>query len=379
MRQFPLKVGAVMLNFDTDGSVSDAAANTVGRWTTADNTIRVNRAGGGSEVVEALDFAFNASNQLVIRQSGQPVFTLVSTPEGLPTYSVDAKNRLVVDPDGDRDFSFTLDCLWGLNADGNLVVSISGTESVLDGYLEDRNSRFRFSFDDKDMPTVPSRLVLAGSWQRDTQVSNEIRLRFVLDDPALEIAARPLKLPAAVKVDPQRNHLALVYQTKSKGERQLQFAGSLEIKPDCTLVFRIDDVKDGGVRKSRIEVQTSFAWRAGLGSLQFVVGKETGKGAQTLEVGGALSAKLKGGQLDWTFAYRKATSGNGTASVALATSLSFVTDKGKLFINYVQDGKTRQLDISGRIDTGEVVFGGGLQVKNDPSGRSVKGFIGVSF
>jgi hypothetical protein len=379
MRQFPLEVGSQLLNFDTDGNVSDSAANVIGRWSTEANAVKLVRSGGaGSETVDMVSFAFNDKNQLVIAQAGKPVFTLVNTPDGLPTYSVDAKNRLVVDPDGDRDFQFTLEALWGLNTDGNLLVSIGGAESVLDGFLDDNNSRFRFGFDDKESPTVPSRLLLKGGWERKAAVANEIRLHFVLDDPTLEIKSRPLDLPAAVKVDPSRNHLALVYQSKSKGERRLQFAGSFEIRPNMTLVFRIDDVKDAGLRKSRIEVETIFAWDTGTGSLQFFVGKESGKGVQKIEVGGALKAQLKGGTLEWTFAYRKATAG-GTTTLALATQLSFVSDKGKLLISYMQDGKVKQFDISGQVDTGKVVFGGGLSIKNDPQGRSVKAFIGVSW
>jgi hypothetical protein len=63
------------------------------------------------------------------------------------------------------------------------------------------------------------------------------------------------------------------YQSASNGERRLQFPGSLDIRPGWTLVFRIDEVKDGGVRKSKIEVETTFEWDAAQGSLLLFVGK----------------------------------------------------------------------------------------------------------
>lgn len=377
MRQFQLKVAGAMLSFDTDGNVFDSAANRVGDWTTEDNKIKLRRAGGGSELVDVA-WAFNAANQFTIAQAGKVVMTLVNSTDGLPTYSIE-KNQLVVDPDGDRDFSFRLACLFGMNADGNLVLSINGKESVLDGFLEDSKSRFRFQFDDREHETFPSSLVLAGRWERVAEATTELRLRFVLDDPALEIASKPLRLPAAVRVDPTRNHLALVYQSKSKGERRLQFQGSFEIRPDMTLSFRIDDVKDGGVRKSRIEVQTTFAFDTVRGNLQFFVGKERLPNAQALEIGGALRAELRGGVLDWTLAYRKTTAAGEPAKVTLATGLSFVNENGAIVIKYTQNGQSRKVDVTGRLTQADFAVSGGISIAQDPQGRSLRAFIGVSF
>lgn len=376
MRQFALKVGNAILTLDTDGSVHDTAANKVADWTTEGNKIKVRKAGGGADLVDVA-WAFNDRNQLTIAQAGKVVFTLAGTTDGLPGFHLD-KNRLVVDPDGDRDFSFPLDCLWGLNGDGNLVVSINGKESVLDGFIEDTKSRMRFQFDDKDASSFPNSLVFAGQWERVAQAESEIRLHFVLDDPALEIAAKPMNLPAAVRVDPQRNHLALVYQSKSGGEHRLQFMGSFEIRSDFTLSFRIDDVKEGGLRKSRIEVQTTFAFDVVRGNLQLYVGRERSDKAQVLEVGGTLSATLRKGQLDWSFAYRKATSG-GKNNVTIATALSFVADDKRILVKYTQDGKTRQLDVTAKLTTENFTASGGLTIANDAQGRQLKAFIGVSW
>lgn len=376
MRQFALKVGTAILTLDTDGSVHDTAANKVADWTTEGNQIKLRKAGGGADLVDVA-WAFNDRNQLTIAQAGKVVFTMAGTTDGLPGFHLE-KNRLVVDPDGDRDFTFALDCLWGLNGDGNLVVSINGKESVLDGFIEDTKSRMRFQFDDKDASSFPNSLVFAGQWERVAKAESEIRLHFVLDDPALEITAKPMNLPAAVRVDPQRNHLALVYQSKSGGEHRLQFMGSFEIRPDFTLSFRIDHVKEGGLRKSRIEVQTTFAFDVVRGNLQLYVGKERSDKAQVLEVGGTLSATLRKGQLDWSFAYRNATSG-GKNNVTIATALSFVADDKRILVKYTQDGKSRQLDVTAKITTESFTASGGLTIANDAQGRQLKAFIGVSW
>lgn len=376
MRQFPLMVGNGILTLDTNGSVHDPAGNKVGDWTTEGHLIKIRRALGGSDLVD-VEWAFNARNQLTIVQGGQLIFTMLNSTDGLPGFHLDG-NQLVVDPDGDRDFTFTLACAWGLDGDGNLVMSVNGKESVIDGFIEDTKSRLRFQFDDKDTATFPNSLVFAGQWERVDTATHEIRLHFVLDDPKLEIAGKPLTLPAAVRVDPMRNHLALVYESRSNGTHRLQFMGSFEIRPDFTLNFRIDDVKDSGLRKSRIEVQTTFAFDVVRGNLQLFVGRERTAQSQVLEVGGALSAKLKNGQLDWTFAYRKATSG-GQSSVTVATALSFVAKDQSILVKYSQNGTTRQLDVTAKFAASDFVAAGGLSIVNDAQGRAVRAFVGVSF
>ena len=381
MRQFPIEVQGQTLQFDTDGRVLDSAANDVGTWTTtATNQLRVKKtAGGGTVDVDGIVWAFNTANQLTITQGGKLAFTGRTTNDGQPRFRL-VNNRLVVDPDGDNNFEFELRCRFGLLPDGNLVVSINGVESTLDGYIEDSKSRFRFQFGDKDISRAPSSLVLAGQWERKTAgADNEIRLHFLLDDPALELTAKPLDLPAAVKVDPTRNHLALVYQSASNGEKRLQFMGSLEIRPGFTLVFKIDDSKDGGVRKSNIEVQTTFEWDVAHGALSLYVGKTKGPKSQVIEVGGALQVQLKNGELNWDFAYRKSTAG-GQSMTTIATRLVFRAQTGnRVEIEYVQDGKTRRLDVTGKVVLEKATVQGGVQVLNDPSGRRVKVFVGVSW
>ena len=379
MRNFALQVAGQQLHFDTHGDVQDTAHNVLGRWTTAANRIVFTPTGGAAQNVD-VDWAFNELNQLTISQGGVLVFTLVNTHDGLVGYHLE-KNVLFVDPDGDLDFVFQLNCLYGLNSDGNLIVSINGKTSVLDGFIEDTKSRLRFRFDDKDMPSFPSSLVFSGAWERltDPALANEIRLHFVLDDKKLELAASPLNLPAQVQVSRARNHLEMVYQSKSHGERRLQFQGGLQIKPGFTLSFRIDDVKDGGLRRSVIEVQTTFDMDVGSGFLSLRVGKNVGgTPGQTIELGGSFKPTLKNGTLSLDFNYRKDSAG-GQATKTIAAGLSFESKGNQLFVNFTQDGQSRTVDVSTKISTAKFTLDGRLQIKNDPEGRSLSGFFGISW
>jgi len=376
MRHFTLPLEGKDCSFGTDGRVLDPAANVVGQWTTTTaNKISVAKT-AGTPVEVAVDWAFNELNQLTIAKEGKLLFTVLNTVEGLPRFQLN-DNALIVDPDGDSDFTFTLHCLFGMKSDGNLVVCINGVESVLDGYLEDSKSRFRFQFFDKGLANFPNSLVFSGQWEKKP-FDAEIRLHFRLNNPTLEITGKPLDLPAALRVDPARNHLALVYQSASHGERHLQFLGSFEIKPGWTLLFRIDDVKDGSVRKSKIEVETTFEWDAAKGTLSLYVGRTKSASSQVIEVGGALQVQLKGGSLNWSFVYKKSTAG-GQSVVTIATAVAFTFEKGRIILEYRQNGVNKQLDITAKLVEKDFTIIGGVQIKNDLQGRSLKGFVGVSW
>lgn len=378
MRQFPLLLDGKVHNFDTDGRVLDTSDNVIGTWNTADgNVIRVSKSQGGSTDL-AVDWLFNEFNQLTIGLDGNVLFTIVNIVDGLPRFSLD-RNVLVVDPDGDGDFKFRLTCLFGMQQDGNLVVSINGKESILDGFIEDSKSRFRFQFFDKSLKNFQNSLLFSGKWEPKTGApSDRILLHFKPDTP-VEIPGKPLDLPAVVKVDPQRNHFALVFESKSHGVHTLQFLGSMEIKPGWKLQFRIADSKDGGTRESTIDVETDFAFDRGQGSLMLKVGKTQSATAQTIEIGGAVKANLgSNGALTWTFDYRKSTSGQ-TALTTLATSLRYEFRNGEIFAVFKKDGQKQELAVTGKVVTDNFALAGGVEIKNDPQGRSVKAFFGVSF
>jgi hypothetical protein len=375
MRNFAVKAGGKTFYCDTDGLVSDSG-NVIGKWTTAANQIRITPT-AGPPVNVPVEWRFNEHNQLTIRHGGSDVFTVVATADGLPRFSLD-KNVLMVDPDGDEDFEFPLECRWGLDKSGSLKVTIGAVASTLDGYIEDPEGRLRFRFYDRQFANFPSSLVFAGEWERIPANTTEIRLHFKLNDPALEDPAFPLNLPAAVQVDPRKNHLALVYQSGSYGERRLEFQGSVQIRPNWTLVFKIANSHDGATRKTSIDVETTFAWDHANGTLKLHVGRTTSTNAQVLEVSGRLQAQLKQGTLTWSFAYRNATAG-GQTTLTFATALTFTTKNGNIHIAYTQAGQTKVLDVQGKLVQSDFVLSGGVQIKSDPQGRRIGVFVGVTF
>lgn len=377
MKRIPIQSDQKTSFLITDGTVTDSTqVNVVGRWSTNDQAQIVVKLDSGDTSTLDVTWAFNDKNQLVLSQDGVELVTFAGA-DAQPRFYLD-KNILQVDPDGDGDFEFALPGVWGLDEDGTLLLTIGESTSRLDGFIEDSRSRFRFRFFDQDTEVLANTLVFTGTWERLEDEDHKLVLRFRLDDADLENADHPLVLPGEVKVDPKRNHLLFTYQSTSYGSRSLAFQGSLVIKPDWTLSFTIRDFLDGttGVRKSRIDVATTFDWDAVQGGLELFVGRETAGTGQKLQLGGKLQARIGTKGLDWTFSYLKDTTG-AKPVVTLATAARFTWDNGAILLSYQRAGQTTRVDITAKVKTKDFVVEGGVALINDPSGRRLGGFLGV--
>ena len=387
MKQFHLTVGATSLTFDTDGLVTAAGAK-VGTWTTNEkNQIVLTRTAGGSEAID-VGWSFDALNRLSIKQNDKAVVSFARVGTELPMFRLDEKNRLLVNPDGDLvdgNFEFLLVCKYGLDKDTNLVVSINGVESVLQGFIADKASAFRFWFDDSVMGIAPSELSFAGGWKRQEKgFENEIRLRFELADPALQLADKPFVLPEMATIDKDRNHLFVSYRTK-KGVKELRFTGRLEFGKNNTLVFHIENANTPELKSTAITVAATFGWARGQGTVIFYVGKTENKTDKTqqLEIKGSLTAAFgQGNKITWALNYQKSTSNGKQTAVKLATALAIETKDHKFTVIYERDGTKQRFEISAQMMTAKFNASGGIAIIDDkgvPDGRQVTAFIGISW
>lgn len=391
MKQFDMAVGADTLKFDTDGFVKSSNGSAVGKWTTNDkNQVVLTRSGGASEAID-VGWSFDSNNRLTIKQKDKTVVSFARTGNELPMFRLDEKNRLMVNPDGDLvdgNFEFPLACKFGLDKDTNLIVSINGVESTLKGFISDDASMFRFWFDDSVMGIGASDLAFAGGWARETTgagAANEIRLRYDLVDPALQLAGKPLVLPEAATIDQKRNHLFVSYKSK-QGVKEIRFTGRLEFGKGNSLIFNIENANTPELKSTKIEVEATFGWARGNGTVIFYVGKVENKTdkTQTLEIKGSLTATVgTDKKISWSLNYQKTTGGSGKpAVVKLATALQIETKDSKFTIVYERNGDKQRFEVTAQMATAKFDTTVGITVvdeKGKPQAKQVTAFLGISW
>lgn len=381
MQTFALPIDGAQCKFDTDGIVTDSSNNIMGKWTTtADNKLKVTKTAGGA-VELAVDWGFNASNQLTIASAGTLLVALRNSPGNSPRFSLE-KNVLVVDPDGDQDFRFQLQCKFGITLTGNLIIAFGGAAAnELDGYLSDVKSRFRFEFNDKESKGVANALVLSGEWIQDQKSTGEIRMQFKLPDAIQSIDGKPLLLPAALKVNPDKNNLEFVYE-KNGVTRSIQFLGSLQIREGWRLEFTVNYESNGASKKLLVTVDTTWNWDAAQGGAKLYVGKKKSATSQEITVGGSFKHTMikSGTTIGLDFEYTKSTAG-GLTSTKIAASVEFESKDSKIFVVFKKDtaSKAQSLEITGKLQKDDFVLNGGILITDEPSGRRVGVFLGISF
>jgi hypothetical protein len=209
-------------------------------------------------------------------------------------------------------------------------------------------------------------------------------LLFELADPALQLADKPLLMPAAATVDKKTNHLLVTYRSK-QGTKELRFSGRLEIGRDTKLVFVIENVHTPELKRTSIEVDATFGWAKGQVGLVFYVGRVESKpdDSQVLEIRGDLRATIgTNKKVTWTFAYQKASGAGKPTLVKLATALEVQTDKGRFTLIYERDGVRQRFEITAQMSTARFDVGGGIAIvdeKGKPEARQITAFIGVSW
>jgi len=377
MPQFTLPDVNGSFTLDTHGHVFDEKSTLLGTWTTdADkNLIRISKLDGSTHDV-AVAWAFNTKNQLTISYNNVLIHVLAVTVTSHPNYSLD-KNLLVVDPDGDRNFVFRLNCKYSFDPKGNLFIRINETSSSIKGYISGLNSRLTFRFNDLvKMTGFGNTLLFSGVWEKEVD-EKRLKLSFKLDGNA-GIDGLALQMPSTLSVDPQSNQLYMSYDSDGYGSRTLAFAGQLTIGPNWTLNFDIINISNGVSITRTYSFETNFQWQKGNGSIVLHMGKNAADSTDEIEIGGALSAALSNGVLTCSFSYKKSGAA-ATATRVVATNISFHSNNGELTIQYSQDGDQKKCSIEAVKETlnMKITAGAGLNIAGDT--RSVSLFLGIAF
>lgn len=378
---FKLTAGATTYELAIDGTVAtDTGA--FGTWSIdGTNQIVLKPSAGGAGIAISAVWKFNESNQLCLYQ-GTTLALNFHSATVRPQYRL-ANNLLEVRPSQTSSFDFRLTCKWEIDDKVNLKATMGTAVSLIDGFADDKKSRFVYWFKDKQAAgAAPYLLVFSGEWQRDESVKDAVRLKFKYGSGA---NAGTLQLPADARVDPLSNQLYIEYK-KDGVARSIGMRGSVQISKSADLIFTIaqQSTTAGGIitKETLVTVQTSFQFNKLKGNLELYVGKTVTPTTQKLVLRGDFALTVGQAGLTINFDYEKESGSGQRTRTAIAVDGTFaLADNGaKVTFKYKQDGtnKVFTTEIS-NVKLGKVRLEGGLNITTTGGQKGVYGFIGISF
>lgn len=379
MNTFQLTSGSTAYQFDIAGGVS-ANGTHLGSWTTnASNQVVATLTTGATEVFD-VGWSFNDQNQLTIQSQNATIFNFSSA--GLRNSFTTRNTALIVKPDWSGTFSFALNGDWAMTRDHNLMFTVNGVASTIDGFVSDPIGRFIFHFANKANVLETNVLGFAGYWQSKVDVNGTPLLDFHYQTPSGE---KVFELPKAVAVNRSSNQLTYTY-TKDNKTLSIDFQGMLMIGSD----FEISYVVQPQTSSSGDEMvsSTTLGFNATLtepnlhGDLQLTVTRPDGTpGPSTLNIGGQYQGALGKTNLQVGFTYTQSFTGAGnqiTRTAAFNGTLAF--KGGQVQWTFSETGTTVTLAVGVDIKLGPIQLDARLNLP--VSGGQTAGvtfLLGVSF
>ncbi len=302
MADFSLKSGNDTLDFDIKGNVTKSGAS-FGTWDVADGgQVRVTDTNGAATTIPAT-WQFNADNQLELHQNGQVVFNFHNNAQVRPDFQV-SNGVLLVAPDGNGDFSFSLHGDWDLDGQFNLVFTMASVKSTVNGILRDTgSSEFIYIFIAQQGPFARTyELDFTGKWQQN---GKGLDVDFIYDKE--NQATGKITLPPGLTIDPVKNVLVYTYN-KGTHTGSLELAGSIRINSNFSVTYTLDQQDQAGVQSTTFSIDARLKSETlGEGNLQLLVKRDGAD--QTLQIGGNYHGAVAGLDLTVGFNYTRMISG----------------------------------------------------------------------
>lgn len=302
MADFSLKSGNDTLDFDIKGNVTKSGAS-FGTWDVADDgQVRVTDTNGAVTTIPVI-WQFNEGNQLEIHQAGTVVFNFHANAQLRPDFQV-SKGVLLVAPDGNGDFSFSLHGDWDLDGQFNLIFTIASVKSTINGILRDTGaSEFIYIFIAQQGPFARTyELDFTGKWQQN---GSGMDVDFIYDKE--NNATGMITLPPGLSMDPVKNILVYTYN-KGTHSGSLELAGSVRINSNFSVTYILDQQDQAGIQSTTFSIDARLKSETlGEGNLQLLVKRD---GADlTLQIGGNYHGAVAGLDLTVGFNYQRIISG----------------------------------------------------------------------
>jgi hypothetical protein len=377
MRTFDLKRGADTLTLTDTGKVNKGAAE-VGTWGTNNKSqIVITEAGAASPV--DVDWQFDANNHLCVAQAGKKVFDINGDLASTPAFRVD-RAVMFIKPIETGTFEFAIRPTWNLNKTHDLVMTVNGKESAIDGVISDRNSAFRFRFVDKLEPIETFALLFKGSWHNSPDPAQPAAVVYEYD---IDGAANGVfTLPNQLVVD--NNSLVLAYNYDKAGRtHSTQLVGNFNFD-SFELSFAIERKSAAEGSSTTLRFAVDVKGKSADGKIVFSLKRSDTGGVTTTElaIGGKFTARFKAGVLTVGVQFSQRTINGAVAARELTFAGKLVQTSGTTFAWQLRAGNgSTEISISAsEVRLGTVGLSADLNVvMADGSTQSVRGMFGVSF
>jgi hypothetical protein len=382
MATFQLKQGADTFDCDPFGVVTKAGAS-AGSWTTGkDNKINIKRTDGSQTSFDVI-WKFDSNNHLCLFSGASQIFDFYKVGNRPQCGTLNAV--LVVKPDRNNPFTFQLRGEWDLDDKHNLSITINGTKSPLDGFIDDPRGRFMYHFRNKEDITQESILGFVGNWQQNAaaQAQGQLVMDFVY---AREDGSQDtFTLPKSMIINRVNNQLLYQYD-KNNEVFKVQIGGLLKINKDFEITYTIDRQVSGTgaeqVKSTAITVGAVFTKPNLSGELQLALKKADGSaGATSLTIAGNFTAMLGASQLQAGFSFSQMRSGNKVDTTFAFSGTLSIANNGQVQWTFEKNAQQLSVAISASdIRLGKVRADARLNLTAQ-NGQvvGVTGLFGVSF
>ncbi|MEP6636022.1 MAG: hypothetical protein ABJB97_04795 [Acidobacteriota bacterium] len=315
MGTFTLKKEATTFDCSSLGKVKKGAAD-FGTWTTSkDNKIVIKGKDGTQTPIDVI-WKINSFNELCVLDSANKSLFNFHSDGVVPFFSAN-KAVLQVFADENEEFSFELRGEWDLTATHDLSITINNVTSVIDGYIDDPESRFSYHFFDK--VKNPFNVIFVGAWKQTTDDKGVPRLdfKYAREDGTSDV----FSLPEEITIDRSVNQFVYQYNKKNK-TRRIRLVGLLNVTPDFRITYSIDrqDSDEGStdVKSTTFEIRAVLAKSKFEGEIELLVKKSDGKAGKTvLGLKGSFTARPGGNVIKVGFEFAQERNGAMTKTTVL--------------------------------------------------------------
>jgi hypothetical protein len=378
MATFQLKKGNDTFDLDTGGTVSKAGVS-IGTWSTNDaNQVVISKPDGTVPIDVA--WQFNADNHLVLQLNGADAFDFSAATSPQPFFKTE-NAVLLVRPDKNKSFEFTIKGEWDLDARHNLTLTVNGVKSVLDGFIQDPRGRFMYHVFDKRDLTRESVLGFVGSWESLTTSDGVPKLKFTYRraDQTTDV----FELPAAVTVNRTTNQFMYEYD-KGGQTRRLQFVGELRINENFEITYVVDrQVSSSGqqqVASTTFKFAAVFHRNDFTGELQLAIKKLDGSGGTTVTIGGNFTAMLGQAQLVAGFSFSQMRNGAIVSTTVGFNGRLVLKDNGEITWDFERNATAMSINVNVHLQVGDARVDSRLNLES--AGGKIVGvrfLLGVAF